>query len=443
MKYLSDFCGFPRVSCFAACIFVLHGQTGTAQTPILTPSEAVQIALINHYDVRLAKSEARIAQLNNTKGNAGMLPTVNLIANEIFTLSTFQQKLSNGNEFRALGAPFNNVSAALQVSWPLFDGRRMQYAKKRLEQTEVLGQLSLNSWAQQTTAAVLQQYYGIIRSQLTEKATAEIIVLNEERLRIAEARLAAGFAAQTDALQARIDLNQRRADLLLQKAATTAAKRSLNNLLARDPATSFETEENLINTYQPDRPALLQQLQTANPALQMLQKSAEVSALTVEEVRRADRLRLNGIGQLTAARADNGSGFLLNNTQAGVVVGAGLVKPLYAGGNFKRQTAVAQVQAEQAHVRIEQQKLLLETTLDNQLALFQTQQQILTLEQENTEIARESLKVSTERFRLGQTTALEVQSAQNVLEQALTRLNLAKFNLKMAEIQMRLLTGSL
>lgn len=443
MKYLSDYCGTFRFR-FAAVLFLgLRSAVSYAQTPVLTPSEAVQIALAHHYDVRLARTDVQIAQLNNTKGNAGMLPVVNLTGNESFTLSTFQQKLANGNEFNALGAPFNAMNAALQVNWPLFDGGRMQYAKRRLEATETLSQLGLDNVAQQTTAAVLQQYYDIIRSRLAERATTEIIALNEERLRIAEARLAAGFAARTDALQARIDLNQRRADLLLQKAATEASKRSLNRLLARDPATPFETEENLTNDYRPNRDTLLQKMQSDNAALRVLQKGAEVAALSVEEIRRSDRLRINGSGQLTAARTDNGAGFLLNNTQAGVVVGAGIVKPLYAGGNFKRQTDVARVQAEQAHLRIEQQKLLLETTLDNQLALFKTQQEILTLEQDNTGVARESLNVSTERFRLGQTTALEVQIAQNVLEQALTRLNLAKFNLKLAEIQLRLLTGAL
>ena len=55
---------------------------------------------------------------------------MNLVANENFTLSAFQQKLANGTEFREAGAPFNNANAGVQLSWTLFDGRRMQITKK-------------------------------------------------------------------------------------------------------------------------------------------------------------------------------------------------------------------------------------------------------------------------------------------------------------------------
>lgn len=416
-----------------------------AQTPAptLSPEEAVRIALENNYDIRLSRADADIAKLNNIKANAGMLPTINLVANENFTLSSFQQKLANGNEFSALGAPFNTANAGVQLNWTLFDGRRMHIAKKRLEELEVLGQLNLQNQVQQTTAAVLQAYYEIVRSRLQERAVVEVIALNEERLRIAEARLAAGFAAQTDALQARIDLNQRRADLLNQQNTTASAKRILNRLLVRTPETSFDVDEALSNTYSPDRNALLQKVLEQNPNLISLKKNADVAALVVNENRTLNKPRITGIGQFNAQRTDNGSGFLLNNTQAGLTVGAGLVVPLYTGGNIKRQVEVAQVQAKQAALRTEAQRLAIETELDNHLAFFTAQQQVLALEEENVKNARENLNVSTERFRLGQTNALETQTAQNSLEQALARRNLVQYNLKATEIQLRLLSGEL
>jgi len=425
----------------------IHSQIPNPQSPIpnplLTPEEAVRLALENNYDIRLSRADAEIAQLNNTKANAGMLPVVNLVASENFTLSSFQQKLANGTEFKDFGAPFNSANAGVQLSWTLFDGRRMYIAKKRLEELESLGKLNLQNTVQTTTAAVLGAYYDIVRSRLQERAIAEVITLNEERLRIAEARLAAGFAAQTDALQARIDLNQRRSDLLNQQTATDAAKRALNRLLVRPPETLFDVDENLVNTYSPDRNILLQKILAQNPTLVSLQKNADVAALIVDENRTLNKPRITGIGQFNALRSDNGSGFQLNNTQAGLTVGAGLVLPLYTGGNLKRQVDVAQVQARQANLRVEAQRITLQAELDDQIAFYKTQQQVLGLEEDNVKNARENLNVSTERFRLGQTNALEVQTAQNSLEQALARRNLVQYNLKSSEIQLRLLAGEL
>jgi outer membrane protein TolC len=77
------------------------------------------------------------------------------------------------------------------------------------------------------------------------------------------------------------------------------------------------------------------------------------------------------------------------------------------------------------------------------LTFFEIQQQVLILEEDNVKNARENLNVSTERFRLGQTNALETQTAQNSLEQALARRNLVQYNLKATEIQLRLLAGEL
>jgi len=168
-----------------------------------------------------------------------------------------------------------------------------------------------------------------------------------------------------------------------------------------------------------------------------------VAALLTDEARTLYKPRITGIGQVIVQRTDNGAGFLLNNTQAGIVLGASLTVPLYTGGNIQRQIDVARVAAEQAVLRVDAQRLAVETELDNQLALFQTQKRVLDLETENVKNARESLNVSTERFRLGQTNAIEVQSAQNTLDQALFRQNVVLYNLKAAELGLRLLAGEM
>lgn len=412
--------------------------------PLLTPEEAVRIALENNFDIRIVRADAEIARLNNTKANAGMLPVVNLVAGENAGLSAFQQQnLADGRVIEAYGRFNNNINAGVQLTWTLFDGGRMQITKKRLEELEALGQLNLRTSVQQTAADVLLGYYAIVYSRLLERSTEEVIALNEERLRIAEARLAAGFAAQTDALQARIDLNQQRSNLLGQQTATAAAKRNLNLMLARAPETPYEVAGDLTNTYTPNRDRLLQNLLQQNPALLSLQKSADVAALEVQESQKLNKARITGNAQYNIQRTDNGAGFLLNNTQSGLTAGVSLIVPLYTGGNIQRQINVSRVAAEQAAIRLDAQRLSFETVLDNQLAFFQTQQQLLNLEADNVKNARESLNVSTERFRLGQTNALEVQVAQNTLEQALLRQNVVLYNLKTAELELRLLAGEL
>lgn len=414
-----------------------------SQSALLRPEEALRLALENNFDIRIAQADADIARLNNTKGNAGMLPTVNLVASDNFTLSSFQQQLSNGNEFNALGATFNTFNAGVQLNWPLFDGGRMFIVKDRLEAQEKLGQRNVQAQIQANAAMVLQTYYNIVRSRLQERAIEELITLNEERLRIAEARLAAGFAAQTDALQAQIDLNQQKGNLLLQRRLTTTTKRSLNNLIGRAPDVPFEVVETLDNANLPEKTGWMQKVLANNPTLLALRQNAEVAALTIAENQKLKAPRIAGIGQFNVLRSDNGAGFLKNNTQAGVVVGATFSMPLYTGGNIRRAVEVAKVQAQQAALQIAEQENFLAQSLEDFLTEFETQQAIFQLEDDNVRIARENLSVSTERFRLGQTNALETQIAQNTLEQALFRRNLSLYNLKLAEVNLKALAGEL
>jgi outer membrane protein TolC len=278
---------------------------------------------------------------------------------------------------------------------------------------------------------------------MQERALQEVITLNEERLRIAEARLTAGFAAQTDALQARIDLNQRKADLLLQKNITATAKRNINRLLNRATDTAFDTQSSITSSFAPDFNSTRDKVLARNPTILSFQKSAEIAAILVEENRTLNKPRITGNAQLSAQRTDNGAGFLLNNTQAGFTVGAGLILPLYTGGNVQRQVETARVTAMQAQMRTDNQRTIVETELANQFAALDTQKQLLTLEEENLKAARENLSVSTERFRVGTTNGLEPQTSQNTLEQSLARRDMVLYNLKIAELRIQLLSGEL
>ena len=142
----------------AGIFLVLPGLAQNPADPLLSADEAVRIALEANYDIQISQADAGIARLNNTRGNAGMLPTINLVANENLTLSAFQQKLADGTEYQKSGAPFNNANAGVQLAWTLFDGRRMQITKKRLEELEALGKVNLQNTVQLTTAYVLQGY---------------------------------------------------------------------------------------------------------------------------------------------------------------------------------------------------------------------------------------------------------------------------------------------
>lgn len=108
--------------------FCLCCYTITAQE-LLTLEQAVTIALENNYAIKIAKNEAKVGQLNNAIGNAGMLPNVSATFTKNNSLLNTTQTQSGGTERTLDGAKNMNMTYGVGLDWTLFDGMRM-FARK-------------------------------------------------------------------------------------------------------------------------------------------------------------------------------------------------------------------------------------------------------------------------------------------------------------------------
>jgi outer membrane protein len=88
-------------------------------------------------------------------------------------------------------------------------------------------------------------------------------------------------------------------------------------------------------------------------------------------------------------------------------------------------------------------KLQVNTELQNALTEFETQEQLLKIERDNAQLARENLDITMERLRLGHTTSLEVSQAQENFVDSRTRLVDFEYLLKVAETKLRQLIADL
>ncbi|HEY1053645.1 MAG TPA: TolC family protein, partial [Emticicia sp.] len=74
---------------------------------------------------------------------------------------------------------------------------------------------------------------------------------------------------------------------------------------------------------------------------------------------------------------------------------------------------------------------------------YQTDKEILKLEEEYNKVAEENMQISLEKFRLGGSTILEINEAQRSLNTSLNRLTNARYNIKISELQLLRLSGEL
>jgi len=411
---------------------------------IITADDAVAIAMKNNYDILISRNDADIAKLNNTAGNAGMLPSVAVTGSDRYSLNNSYIKQSQDININYANAGTNAINAGVALNWTLFDGGKMFVTKNKLEEIDSLGELQFREQLMLTLSNVIIAYYNVVRQQQQLASIRKVISFNTERVGILKTSFDAGSSAKNSLLQAKIDLNVSRENEIAQQNIILSSKRNLNQILSLNiDSTAYDVIDSIPLNYKPNQEEIQKQIYTANTSILTLQKGIDIAKLSVDEFK-ADRLpQINFSTGYNFQYSTNTYGTTLANRTYGPYVGGSISIPIFQAGNIKRLINNSKIQLESAQYDLENVKIQVNTQLLNALTDFENQQNLLAIEQENTGMVKENLEISMQRLRFGQTTALEVRQAQQSYEDSMTRLVNFKYNLKVAETKLRQLISEL
>jgi outer membrane protein TolC len=411
---------------------------------MLTVDDAVSMALKNNYDILVAHNDAEIAKVNNTAGNAGMLPIVAIIGSDNYSLSNIDQKPSGGApDIKSTDATSNSFNAGAALNWTLFDGGKMFVTKRKLGEIETLGQMQFKDKVLQTVYAVIAAYYDVARQKQTLSSIEEVITYNKDRVNIGQTSFNAGLSPKTTYLQAQIDLNVYKENAINQQTVISAAKRTLNQLLSRDPEVAFDVYDSIPRDGGLDTVRLREKLIERNTGLTSLQKQVDIARLGLDEFYSLRYPKIAMSAGYDFIRTDNSTGSLLMNGGYGPQIGASVSIPIYQAGNVDRQIAAAKLQVQSAQYDLESGRQLVYAQARNALDEFENQHKLLAIEKDNTALAKENLDISMQRLRYGQSTSLELRQAEESYEEARTRLINIEYNLKIAETKLKQLLAQL
>jgi len=410
---------------------------------VLTIDDAISIALKNNFDILVSKNNAQIDSVNNTAGNAGMLPTLGIIGSGNYSVGNSEQKLNGGSETFYPALNSSTVTAGAQLNWNLFDGGKMFVTKSKLNEIQKLGEIQFKDKVLQTLFNVVTAYYDVVRQKQQLKSINEALNYNTERLTISQAGFNAGSLLKSDLLQAKIDLNVTKESAINQQFTIDVAMKTLNQLLGKNADESFVISDSIPLNYSPDKSSLFSKINNSNTSILSLQKQIEIANLALKESRSQYLPLLALKGGFYASQTVNSAGSTLNNSLVGPQVGGTLSIPIYNAGETKRKVNVAKIQLQSTEFELQNLKLQVNTELLNALTEFENQQQLLKIEMDNNELTKENIKISIERLKHGQTTSLEVHLAQEYYVQSFTRLINFRYSLKMAETKLKKLVSEL
>lgn len=424
------------------CFLILTFSYSNAQQ-LLTSEEAVSIALKNNFDILSATNDAEIARINNTAGNAGMLPDLAVTSGDNFSLNNIDQKLATGEENKYSGSRSNSLNGGVELNWTLFDGGKMFITKSKLNEIQSLGEIRFRDQVLQTVYNVIVAYYDVVRQKQQLVSVNEAISKNQAIVNILKTSFEAGLSPKTNLLQAQIDLNVYRESAINQQVAIMETKRILNQLLSRDANTFFEVTDSIEINNIPDRDKLSEKLFESNTSVLMMQKEVEIARLGLKEYQSVQlpKVRLNA--GYNFLQNDNSTSSVSMNQAYGPQIGGTVSIPLYQAGNASRQIKTARLQLQSTEYNLESTKLQINSELQNTITIYENQQQLLEIEKSNTALAKENLEIAIERLRLGQTTSMELHQAQENYVDSHTRLINFEYYLKVAETKLKQLLAGL
>jgi outer membrane protein TolC len=426
----------------AVLFFLTTGFTGFAQQK-MSLTDAINTALQNSYDIKLAKNNIEISTINNYVGVAGGLPVISATGNDNEQVTSINQKFADpARDTKRDNVSSNNLTVGLTGSMLLYNGSRVVAAKKRLEELQQQNQQLLSVQVQNTIAAVATKYYDVVRQQSYLKTIAQSIDVSKQRLSVLQTRKEVGMSNNADIFQAQLDLNALIQSQQAQQLVIDQAKTDLLNLVFLKPDTKILISDTIIVDRKINIDSVRSNL-AKNPLLAAADRQIRINELLEKETAalRYPTLRANAGYNLTSSKS--AAGFSLLNQSYGPFVGVNLAIPIYNGSISKKQQQVAAINTRNA--MIQRDNIL----LDNENGMIRTYQAYtnsltqLETSLQNYTLSTQLLELILQKFQLGQATIIDVKQAQQSFENEGYRLVNLNYAAKVAEIELKRLASAL
>lgn len=378
--------------------------------------QAIDDALAKNYSIRIAKEKMLQAEIANSYSMAGALPQAYISGNTAYV------DFIDGNS----GA-IPQIQNTVYASMPLFNGFKIIATKQQLEALQLQGEIALTIQIQNTIASIMQTYYEILRQQQYTNILQTSHEVAQERLSIITIRKSVGLANDADFLQAQIDVSAIEQQILQQQTIVAQTKSELLLGMGNQKIADITLSDSITFGQLPNYSDIVKKLEQ-NPQLLYAQLSTTIAQSAVKQIQaqRYPSVKLFTSYNVTTYES---------STVAMPLLGVSYVIPLYSGGMYKTQQAIAQSKITVSQIEHEQTRYSLYTHMYQTYMQYEQTMQQLQKQIDTYEYSKQLLNLVMKRFEANMATMLEVKAAQLSFEQAGYTLANQKFAVKIAEIE--------
>jgi outer membrane protein TolC len=365
----------------------------------ITLEQALEIAKERANQIRLSELDIKKAEEEIKRARAGILPQVSVS----YSYTYLGQDLALGT------TPNNRHSAVLQLNQTIFNKKVFELIKLAHIQREL--QSLIKEDVQRTLESQVKDlFYGLLYRKAIIKLQEENLNYWEENYRVVSAKFSAGVVPKVELLRAQSQLEQARSQLEQARAEYLSALENFKALLKLEgdvePEGTLELKE-----FNPKEEELLQALKEKNSTLRVAKKLVELAQGTVELKRAQNFPTVNGFANyqlFTGKRSPVGD----TNWLKGYSFGVSINFLIFDGFSRKAEISVAEIDLLKQRENLLQLEYNLKARLRSTLLSINSLKAQIRAVQSALEFAKESLRLSTERYRLGVGSQLEVLEAR-------------------------------
>ena len=365
----------------------------------ITLEQALELAKERANQIRLSELDIKKAEEEIKRARAGILPQVSFSYNYTY----FGQDLALGT------TPNNRQSVVLQLNQTIFNKQVFELIKLANIQREL--QSLIKEDVQRTMQSQVKDlFYGLLYRKELVKLQEENLDYWEENYRRVSARFSAGVVPKVELLRAQSQLEQARSQLAQARADYLRALEDFKALLRLDG--NVEPEGTLeLKEFSLKEEELLQALKEKNSTLRVAKKSVELAQGMVELKRAQNLPTVNGFANY---QVFTGKRSPIEDTEwlRGYSFGVSINYLIFDGFSRKAEISVAEIDLLKQRENLLQLEYDLKARLRGILLSINSLQTQIKAVQSSLEFAKEGLRLSTERYRLGVGSQLELLEAR-------------------------------
>lgn len=395
----------------------------------ITLDEAIEIALRRNPTLEQARTNIESAEHTRLAAVGNFLPDL--------SMSYGYSNASTGRlDPTGQGIVSTSYSAQLSASYNIFDGWR-RFSDLRSARLGVREENARYRETQyETVRLVKQAYFNAVAARELVAVEERRVQRQDDQLAFVEQQLELGRATRSDLLRSQVDLNNARLALLNAQNDARTTTFLLTAVVGSETRVGPVEEATLEPTplvY--TREQLIDMADRGAPSIQTARAATDAAESAVSSARSGYLPSLSFSGGWAWSDQE------FPPTDRSWSISLRGSYPLFNG--FQRETQVyqAQARADLASAQERATRLNLRSDLEAAYSSAQAAQAGIDLALQSVELSEESLRVEQERYRLGLSTILDLQTAQITLSQAEVDLVQRRFDYQLALAQLEALLG--